>query len=355
MDGCMPLLDDKMISIEEDFVAYLPTHSYLFVPCREPWTRGGVDAKLPPVPVLDRHGRPKLRNGKPVVIKPSEWLDENRAVEQLAWCPGEPMLIEDRLVVDGGWIERKRVRIFNLYRPPRIKLGDPTQAGPWLDHFHKIYPRDADHGICWFAHRVQRPGEKINHALVLGGAPGIGKDTLLEPLKYAVGNWNFHDVTPSHLLASFNAYAKSIVLRINEARDLGEASRFAFHDRTKIYITTPPDVLRVNEKHIREYYVFNVIGFIITTNHKTDGIYLPIDDRRHYVAWSDAVKEDFSPEYWVKFWQWYRYEGGFAHVAAYLSTLDISGFDPKAPPLQNTSSTTRFQIKTSRYSSKEAF
>jgi hypothetical protein len=32
--------------------------------------------------------------------------------------------------------------------------------------------------------------------------------------------------------------------------------------------------------------VFNCLGFIITTNYKTDGIYLPADDRRHYVAWS---------------------------------------------------------------------
>ena len=31
---------------------------------------------------------------------------------------------------------------------------------------------------------------KVNHALVLGGEPGIGKDTLIEPVKGAVGPWN---------------------------------------------------------------------------------------------------------------------------------------------------------------------
>jgi len=40
--------------------------------------------------------------------------------------------------------------------------------------------------------------------------------------------------------------------------------------------------------------VLNVCGVVITTNHKTDGIYLPADDRRHYVAWSDLAKEDFK-------------------------------------------------------------
>ena len=129
------------------------------------------------------------------------------------------------------------------------------------------------------------------------------------------------------------AFCKSVILRVNEARDLGDAeriNRFTFYDHTKIYTAAPPDVLRVDEKHLREYYVFNVLGFLITTNHKTDGIYLPADDRRHYVAWSNLTKEDFTPDYWRALWSWYS-GGGFEHVAAYLSELDISSFDPKAP------------------------
>jgi hypothetical protein len=77
--------------------------------------------------------------------------------------------------------------------------------------------------------------------------------------------------------------------------------------------------------------VFNCCGVIITTNHKTDGIYLPADDRRHYVAWSDLTKENFAEGYWNKLWGWYE-RGGNSHVATYLAGLDISSFDPKAPP-----------------------
>ena len=75
----------------------------------------------------------------------------------------------------------------------------------------------------------------------------------------------------------------------------------------------------------------DLLHFLITTNHKTDGIYLPSDDRRHYVAWSDFIKEDFSREFWDRIWSWYA-GGGMSHVAAYLATHDISGFNPKAPP-----------------------
>jgi len=180
-------------------------------------------------------------------------------------------------------------------------------------------------------HRVQHPGEKINHALVLGGDQGIGKDSMLEPVKRAVGPWNFHEVSPTHLLGRFNNFVKSVILRVSEGRDLGEVDRFKFYDHTKIYTAAPPDVLRVDEKHLREHYVFNVLGFLITTNHKTDGIYLPLNDRRHYVAWSKRKKEEFGDNYWNELWRWYE-AGGFEHVAAYLSELDLSGFDPKAPP-----------------------
>lgn len=72
---------------------------------------------------------------------------------------------------------------------------------------------------------------------------------------------------------------------------------------------------------------------MLTTNHKLDGIYLPADDRRHFVAWSDATKADFDEAYWNKIWGWYEREG-FGHVAAYLAGIDLKGFNPKAPPLQ---------------------
>jgi Family of unknown function (DUF5906) len=319
------------ISID-DFVAYLPTGVYIFTPCRETWIGRSVNARLPPVPVLNKQGNPKRVKGKLVTISATRWLDQNKAVLQMTWAPGLPMLIGDRLVSHGGWLKRKEVTCFNLYRPPLIKLGDAGKAKPWLDHAHKVFNADeVAHCLKWLAHRVQRPGEKINHGLVWGGEQGIGKDSLLEPVKHAVGPWNFHDTSPTHLLGRFNSFAKSVILRVNEGRDLGEVDRFKFYDHTKIYTAAPPDVLRVDEKYLREHYVFNVLGFIVTTNHKTDGIFLPADDRRHYVCWSDRRKEDFSPGYWTRLWDYYA-DGGLEHVAAYLMEFDLSDFDPKAPP-----------------------
>jgi hypothetical protein len=307
-----------------DFYAYMPGHSYIFAPTREMWPAASVNARIPPISITGA-------DGEPAKLKANLWLDENNPVEQMTWCPGLPMIIPDRLVSEGGWIERNGVRCFNLYRPPRILPGDPKAAGPWLAHVRRVFPYETDHIIKWLAHRVQRPQDKINHALVFGGRQGIGKDTILEPVKPAVGPWNFSEPSPQQLMGRFNGFLKAVIMRVNEARDLGETDRFKLYDHMKAFTAAPPDVLRVDEKHLREHAVFNVCGVIITTNHKTDGIYLPADDRRHYVAWSELAKEDFSDEYWTTLYGWYA-AGGTRHVAAYLATLDLSDFNPKAPP-----------------------
>lgn len=318
----------------EDFYAYMPMHKYVFVPTRDLWPAASVNARIPAIKLTDERGKPVLDdNRKQVTIRASAYLDRHKPVEQMTWAPGQPLIIQNRLMFEGGWIERRGVKCLNLYRPPTIVKGDPAKADKWLAHIKYIYPDDADHIVAWLAHRVQAPHEKINHALVLGGAQGIGKDTLLEPVKHAIGPWNFREASPIQILGRFNSYLRSVVLRISEARDLGESDRFKFYDHLKAFAAAPPDVLRLDEKHLREYSILNCCGIIITTNYKTDGIYLPSDDRRHYVGWSERTKDDerFQGSYWDDLWAYYA-NGGFQHVAAYLRVLDLSRFQAKAPP-----------------------
>jgi hypothetical protein len=163
----------------DDFYAYMEMHNYIFAPTRATWPGTSVNSRLPPMPLLDGNGKPDLdEKGNPKFIPANQWLDKNRPVEQMTWVPGQPMLIKGRFLADGGFIERAGITAFNLYREPTLRHGDAELAGTWIDHVKRVYPDDADHIIKWLAHRVQRPSEKINHAVVLGGAQGIGKDTL---------------------------------------------------------------------------------------------------------------------------------------------------------------------------------
>src|SRR5262245_8292066 len=307
-----------------DFYAYMPQHTYIFVPTREIWVAASVNARIAPLDdgVDDRD--------KPKTIKATTWLDRQKPVEQMTWAPGEPTEIKNKLIAEGGWIARPGCTVFNLYQPPTItpRRGD---VRPWLDHIAMVFPDDNGHIIDWLAHRVQRPQEKVNHALVLGGAQGIGKDTLLEPVKAAIGPWNFVEVSPRHMLGRFNGFLKCVILRVNEERVLGDVYRYAFYDHMNAYTAAPPDVLRVDEKNLREYAVPNVCGLIITSNHKTNGIHLPPDDRRHYVAWSGLTKENFADDYWSRLYG-RSANAGTERVAAYLADLDLTKFDPKAPP-----------------------
>ena len=316
----------------DDFRAFMEMHAYIFTPSGAMWPAASVNSRIPPIPLFKKDGEPLLdEDGNQKKTSATAWLDKHRPVETMTWAPGEPMLISDRLISDGGWISRKGVTCFNLYRPPLIIACNGAEARRWLDHADKVFPGDAEHIVKWLAHRVQHPEQKINHALILGGNQGVGKDTLLEPVKRAIGPWNFLEVSPQQTLEPYNGFLKSVILRVNEARDLGDVDRFKFYDHMKAYTAAPPDVLRVNEKYLKAHYVFNCTGVIITSNHKADGIFLPADDRRHFVAWSDLTKEDFHESYWNVLWGWFEH-GGFASIAAYLAELDISGFDPKAPP-----------------------
>jgi hypothetical protein len=320
----------------DDFWGYMPLHRFIFAPARDLWPAASINARLPRVPLVGANGDPVLDDdGNQVTIKASAWLDRYRAVETMTWAPGQPMILPNRLAAESAIIERQGVTSFNLYRPPpALHGGDARRAKRWRDHLRRLYPEksEADHIERWFAHRLRYPAEKPNHAIVLGGLQGIGKDTLIEPIKRGVGPWNCAEVSPRTIVeAKFNGFARSILLRISEARDLGEVNRYAFYEAMKIYTAAPPDVLRVNEKNLREYHILNCCGVVVTTNYKAGGIYLPADDRRHFVAWSPCKKEDFSAEYWKELWTWYE-TGGIADVAAYLVDLDLSGFNPKAPP-----------------------
>ncbi len=307
----------------ENFYAYAPENRFICIPTGDLWPAHSVDVRFPKVEYLVE--------GKTQRLKPSEWLAQNRSVEQMAWYPGLPQIINDRLVKDGAIIEKEGYTTYNLYSPPIINPGNSKKAELWIKHIRKVYGQEAEHLINWFAHRVQNPGEKINHAIVMGGAQGIGKDTIIEPLKKAVGPWNFADVTPGQMTGRFNGFVKSVVLRVSEARDMGEQNRFAFYEHLKNYTAAPPDTFLCDEKNKKEYQVLNVTGVIITTNYKTGGLYLPENDRRHFVAWSEKTKEDFSDQHWSEIYSFYK-NGGHEDVAAYLMKRDLSNFDPKAPP-----------------------
>ena len=85
----------------DDFVAYMPGHSYIYIPTREMWPVASVNARVPPVLLVDDDGKAILDDKRePQYLAANAWLDRNRAVEQMTWAPGEPMLIKPIAMID---------------------------------------------------------------------------------------------------------------------------------------------------------------------------------------------------------------------------------------------------------------
>lgn len=323
----------------DDFHAFLPTHQYIYRPNGALWVGAALLSILDKVTVgkkLKKQSRKDREAGlAPEAvddqIPATLWLDRNRPIAGMTWVPGHDELITGILPEASGWREKPGAVVFNTYRAPTPGAGDAAKAGPWLEMLRRVYPNHIDHLVAWMAHRIQRPGEKINHALVLTGAPGIGKDTLLEPLRHGVGSWNFRDVSPRTITGKYGDYMRSVVLRISESHDLGDTDRYKFYELMKTIIAAPPDMAEVNPKYVPQYYVPNVTGVIITSNYGMDGLYLTPDDRRHYVCGTEHVRSDAWDTYCRDVWAWYA-ASGLDHVVAYLRACDLAGFNAGEPP-----------------------
>lgn len=301
----------------EDFWAHLPSHRYYNRHTRESYSAEAINGHL-------------KRFTDALGMKPALYLDMLRAVQQMSWHPGQPEIIEGMTSDNGSLRPDPKGRIFNRFRPSDAVSsdGDPSV---WVNHLRYIYPTDWEYIVKWMAYRIQNPGEKINHAIVLGGVQGTGKDFILKPLRYGVGESNHDTVKPTELFANFTDWVEKTLLVINEARDLGDENRYSFYETTKPLIAGPPDTLRCNLKGLTAYNVPNVMAVLITTNNKLSGLYLPPDDRRHYIAWSPLAEKP-NDEYFDPLWAWMDEQGGMKAALGYLKRCDLTGFRPKGDP-----------------------
>jgi hypothetical protein len=327
------VLESEGVERYEKFWAVRPAAKFLYITSGALWIDKAVNETLPPRHVGFND------NGAPIYQKPAQWLAQNRGIDSMVFDPALPQIVKDKVAREQGIVEDAGATMFNRYYPPQVKLGDAQQATPYVEHIHKLFPTtaEADHLIAWLAHRVQRPGEKVRHALLIGGPPGVGKDTIIEAVMPAIGAWNVASIAPEEIFKPFNEYAASVLIRINEVVDLHEISRYKFYEATKTLIAGNPEYIAINPKYGVKFHVRNCAGVIMTTNYGSTGMYLTADDRRHFAVetielWGTQEERD---EYFRKLWAW-LYEGdGFAHVAAFLHggvDLDPKKFNPNAPP-----------------------
>jgi hypothetical protein len=305
-----------------NFVYFASGNNFIYRPIGSYWISAAVDAAVSPV----------NEDGK--IIKASVWLQSNQLVTSMT-C--DPKIENDYLkgfdCRNGEIVPVSGAALYNSYCKPTIELGDARLATPFVKHVESVFNKkgDATQFLSYMAHRVQKPWEKPRFALLIAGGQGVGKDTAIEMCCPAIGSWNVANIDPSALESSFNEYAASTLIRINEAANLQEMSKWAFNERTKVLIAGSPDICMINPKYGQKYSVRMFCGLIITTNHLEGGIYIPADDRRYDVIETATLdqmglgNEVKRREYFTELWDWFL-NGGDTHIAAYLNELDITQF-----------------------------
>jgi len=295
--------------------------AYFDMQDRRELTRGTFNA-------LFRHIDCKSIHNSKRKVEASISFDENRqakgakALTGITYAAGATILVaRDGLAYGNRWRDAR----------PAPKAGD---VSPWLAHVERMVPEEfeREHLLNALAHKVQFPAHKINHAILMGGNHGSGKDTLFAPFFWAIGGEakaNCSLVKNEDLNSQWGYALECEVMEIAELRQAEAKDRRALENTLKPIIAAPPELLMVNRKGLHPYMALNRV-FVIAFSNERVAISLPSEDRRWFVLWCAAPKLPEAQA--ISLWNWYQHRAGFEAVAHYLHTRDVSDWNPSAPP-----------------------
>ena len=217
-------------------------------------------------------------------------------------------------------------RLANTCRPPELKPieGDVT---PWLNHLAYLIPNieQREHLLDWMAFTLQNPDIKINHQILWGGKPRIGKDAAIQPLIKALGAFNTTQPTATEVKGSFNGWAADTKLVV--VQEIAEFENHSIENQLKPLCAAPPESLRINLKGVKQYCIPNLLSMIFMTNDRQP-IPISASNDRFFCIWSDSVRK--SDEYYAELYAWIA--DNAANVSYFLHHRDLSNFNHGALP-----------------------
>lgn len=249
------------------------------------------------------------------LCRATEWLkDKNRRQHRaLVFAPGETAITSQNEI--NTWTGFEVAPVAGVVKPYETLR----------DHLFPE-PSECRYVEQWLAHKLRFPGKKMNTALVVwSAAEGVGKNLLFETIADIIGKKHACVIGQKDLCGNFNSWAKNRLLVIGDevlsSGDRREADQF----KGLITGTT----LRINEKNQPEYEIANHTSFVFLSNHG-DAVHLDDGNRRYFV--SEIKAKALTPEFYAKYAAW-RDSSGLAALHHYLvNNVDLTGFDPKAPP-----------------------
>lgn len=208
---------------------------------------------------------------------------------------------------------------------------------PILDFFARFLPDtlSRDHVLKYLAHLIQRPGEKIEHGIIVTGGFGTGKGTLHRIITAILGDKNARKIEGVELGQQWTArLVDAQVLMIEEAH---HGERLEVFEKTKELLTA--EFFYAEDKQVRRFRGRTPRGIFLASNDAAPMV-LPRGDRRWFVCATPETPETEEEKKANRafFRQLYdlldRDDSTVAAFAEYLRTLSPEGFNAKgAPPM----------------------
>lgn len=242
--------------------------------------------------------------------------------ERLEFLPGQPEVTHD---LDD-------CRVLNLWRRPPWSDAEPAEEPDvFLEHLEYLLdgnPEATTHVLDFLAHLVQRPHERVGHALLITSkAKGIGKSTFGAIVRRLVGEQNSRVVQTKDLKAQFDGWlVGKLVIQVDEVYESGN---WELANKLKPIITEP--TVSVNVKYGPQMEIENYARFIMFSNH-TAPLDLEAGDRRYFVFDSKAQPRDDA--YYDRLHEYAESIQGMQAIYAFLRRRDLSAFNPhRRPPV----------------------
>ena len=287
--------------------------------------------------VLGRHFE-KLKSEDPVLAQ----MKQLRNVPQLlarhpgvqiadnfTYWPGRSYMVAD----DAGRTLLNTWRKARYLHKANVSEND---IRPWLDHVEYVCgdKATAAYFIKWLAFVVKLPGEKPNHHPLFVTKPGVGKDTMLVPVIYAVGERNAREVSADDLSNQWTDYLEYRLVFVSETRQhsRGNKSSHDVMNDLKTFLADKPAVVGVHRKGKDKYVIPNLTAWVFFSNEQMP-VYLAEGDRRIWVIDNSAADKK-DPAYYEKLHKWL--EANKHLVASYLmdytlTNADVQRFKGAAP------------------------
>ena len=157
----------------------------------------------------------------------------------------------------------------------------------FLEHLGYILDNDEtaiEHVLNFLAHLLQRPQERIGHALLITSeAKGIGKSTLGTVVRRLVGEQNSRVAQTKDLKSSFDGWLMGkLVVQVDEVY---EAGNWDLANKLKPLITEP--TVSANIKYGPQLEIDNYARLFMFSNHSAP-LNIEDGDRRYFVFNSKA-------------------------------------------------------------------